>query len=94
MIIGTCTIYLSIPSAHSLKDKRRILKSVIARVRNKFNVSIAEVADNDYWQSATLGVACVANGQKHVHRTLAAVVTYIEQTRLDVSLVDYEIEMC
>ena len=93
MIIGTCTIHLSIPSAHSLKDKRRILKSVIARVRNKFNVSIAEVAENDYWQSATLGVACVANGQKHVHRTLAAVVTYIEQTRLDASLVDYEIEM-
>ena len=94
MIIGACTIYLSIPSAHSLKDKRRILKSVIARVRNKFNVSIAEVADNDYWQSATLGVACVANDQEHVHRMLASVVTYIEQTRLDASLVDYEIEMC
>ena len=93
MIIGTCTIYLSIPSAHSLKDKRHILKSVIARVRNKFNVSIAEVADNDYWQSATLGVACVGNGQEHVHRSLTAVVTYIEESRLDASLLDYEIDM-
>jgi len=93
VIVGICTIYLSVPSAHSLKDKRRVLKSVIARVQNKFNVSIAEVADNDFWQSATLGVVCVANGQERVHRTLSAVANYIDHTRLDASLVDYEIEI-
>ena len=93
MNVGICTVYLSIPSAHSPKDKRRVLKSVIARIRNKFNVSVAEVADNDYWQSATLGITCVANDQEHVHRTLSSVVTYIENTRLDTDLVDYKIEM-
>jgi len=93
LIVGTCTIYLSIPSALSLKDKRRVVKSAIARVRNRFNVSIAEVADNDHWQSATIGVACVANRRERVHTVLASVVDYVERTRLDAHLVDYEIEI-
>lgn len=93
MIIGACTIRLSIPFAHSLKEKRRVVRSVIARIRNQFNVSIAEVGANDYWQSATLGVTCVANSPEHVHGMLASVVSYIERTRLDANLVDYEIEI-
>ncbi len=93
MIIGACTIHLDIPSAHSLKEKRRVVKSVIARIRNEFNVSIAEVADNDYWQSATLGVTCVANRQKHVHAVLTAVVSHIERMRLDANLADYDIQI-
>jgi uncharacterized protein YlxP (DUF503 family) len=60
MVIGTCTIELHIPGNGSLKGKRRVTKSIIARVYNKFNVSIAEVGNQDLWQSATLGVACVS----------------------------------
>ena len=93
MTIGSCTIQLSIPSAHSLKDKRRVVKSAMARIRNKFNVSIAEIGANDHWQTAVLGVACVSNGQEQAHKLLAAVVSYLERIRLDAYLVDYEIEI-
>ena len=66
---------------------------MIARVRNRFNVSIAEVGENDYWQSAVLGVACVANSREHVHGTLTAVAGFVERIRADATLVDYEIEI-
>lgn len=93
MIIGTCIIELRIPGNGSLKGKRRVVKSVIARVHNEFNVSIAEVDDQDLWQSAVLGVACVSNGTDRVHRTLSKVVEWIETYRPDVQVVDYQIEM-
>jgi uncharacterized protein YlxP (DUF503 family) len=93
MIIGTCIIELRIPGNGSLKGKRRVIKSIIARVHNEFNVSVAEVDDQDLWQSAVLGVACVSNGAGHVHRTLSKVVEWIERNRPDVQVVDYGIEM-
>jgi uncharacterized protein YlxP (DUF503 family) len=93
MIIGTCIIELHIPGSGSLKGKRRVLKSVMARVHNQFNVSIAEVDNHDRWQSATLGVACVSNGSDYVHGLLTKVVEWIETNRPDVEVVDYRIEM-
>jgi uncharacterized protein YlxP (DUF503 family) len=60
MVIGSCTIELHIPGNGSLKGKHRVTQSIIARVHNEFNVSIAEVGNQDLWQSATLGVACVS----------------------------------
>jgi len=93
MVIGTCIIELSIPAAHSLKEKRRVLKSIITRVQNEFNVSIAEVDSNDAWQSAALGVACVSNSANHVHSTLTKVINMIEKSRFDVEVVDYKIEI-
>lgn len=93
MIIGTCTIELRIPGNGSLKGKRRVLKSIMARVHNQFNVSIAEVSNHDLWQSATLGVACVSNGSDHVHRLLTKVIEWIETNRPDVEVVDYRIEI-
>jgi len=62
MIIGACEITLHLPESHSLKDKRQVIKSVMARVRNQFEVAIAEVEDQDLWQSAKLGVSCVSRG--------------------------------
>lgn len=93
MVIGSCTITLHIPAARSLKDKRHVIKSVVARVRNEFNVSIAEVASQDSWQLAVLGVACVSSSQRYAHGQLEAVVRFIEQQRPDAPLVSYEIEM-
>jgi len=93
MVIGTCTIELHIPGNGSLKGKRRVIKSIIARVHNEFNVSIAEVDNQDLWQSATLGVACVSNGSDYVHGLLTKVVEWIEHNRPDVQVVDYEIEI-
>ena len=69
------------------------MKSAMARIRNKFNVSIAEIGANDHWQTAMLGVACVSNSQEHAHKLLSAVVSYLERIRLDAYLVDYEIEI-
>jgi uncharacterized protein YlxP (DUF503 family) len=76
MIIGTCIIELHIPGNGSLKGKRRVVKSIIARVHNEFNVFIAEADNQDLWQSATLGVACVstrrgATGAGANHRSQA-----------------------
>lgn len=93
MVVGICTIRLDLPASESLKDKRSVLKSVMARVRNQFNVSIAEVGDNDRWQSAVLGVAAVSNDSAYAEGLLGRVVQWIEESRLDVTLVDYEIEL-
>ncbi len=72
------TLELHIPQARSLKDKRHVVKSIVDGVRAKFNVSIAELDNLDLHQSATLGVACVANDSAHVHRVLEAVRSAIE----------------
>ncbi len=93
MIIGVCTITLHLPMAFSLKDKRRVVKSVIARVRNEFNVSIAEVESHDIWQEAVLGVSCVSTSQRYAHGQLEALVRFIESRRPDVPLFSYKIEM-
>lgn len=93
MVVGVCTIRLDLPESSSLKDKRSVLKSLMARVHNQFNVSIAEVAENDSRQSAVLGVAAVSNDPAYAEGLLGRVVQWIDETRLDVSLVDYEIEL-
>ena len=93
MVIGLCTIELHLPASNSLKDKRSVLKSVIRRIRNEFNVSIAEVDDQDVWRSALLGVVTVSNDRAYAHGLLTQVVNWIERNRLDAELVDYQIEM-
>lgn len=86
-------ITLHLPAAHSLKEKRQVVKSLVTRVRNEFNVSIAEVASHEAWQRAVLGVVCVSTSQQHVHQQLESVVRFLEKRRPDIPLVDYEIEM-
>jgi uncharacterized protein YlxP (DUF503 family) len=93
MVIGVCTIQLELPAAFSLKDKRQILQSLIRRIHNEFNVSIAEVDKQDIWQNATLGVACVSTSAAYAHGLLTKVVAKIEDLRMDLVLLDYEIEM-
>lgn len=78
MIIGVLTVDLFLGEANSLKEKRRVLKSVIDRIRNRFNVSVAEVAEQDTWQRSTIGISFISCEQAHVHQVLAAVVRFIE----------------
>lgn len=92
MHIGVCTIYLRLYESDSLKDKRRVIKSIKDRVRNKFNVSIAEIEDLDKWQRATLGVVCVSKDAKFANSVLSNVINLIEEVDL-VELADYEIEI-
>ncbi len=76
-----------------MKGKRQVLKSLLARLRNKFNVSAAEVGSHDSWQMVSLGVSCVTNEERHAHQVLASVISFIESERLDAELLDYETEI-
>ena len=70
IIVGLCTVELFIPDSQSLKDKRQVLLSLKDRLRDKFNLSVAEVDGQDLWQKAVLGLACVANETRHVNQVL------------------------
>lgn len=70
MIVGVCTVELFIPEGHSLKGKRQVLQGLKNRLREKFNLSVAEVGEQDLWQKAILGLACVANESVHVNQVL------------------------
>jgi uncharacterized protein YlxP (DUF503 family) len=92
-MVGVCHIRLRLPDNHSLKGKRQVVKSLVARLHNTFAVSVAEVEDNEAWQLASLGVACVSNSSAHADEVLANVVRFIEATRPDVELLDYDVEV-
>lgn len=93
MIVGVIELTLHLPESHSLKDKRQIITSLMARVRQRFEVAIAEVEENDRWQLAKLGASCVSNSRHHVDEVLNHVRRYIEETRPDISVTDAEIEI-
>ncbi len=92
MNLGVCSLTLRLPENESLKGKRKVIKSVITRVRNTYNVSIAEVDDQDVWQLTTLGIVCVSNDAQQNNRVLSKIVEFVNQSRLDIEVVDYEIE--
>ena len=93
MVIGACTLELHIPGNGSLKGKRQIVRSLVARLRNEFNISVAEVGALDAWQSAIIGVVCVSNDSDYAHGQLTRVAHWVETSRLDCDLVDYQIEI-
>jgi uncharacterized protein len=80
MTVGTARVTLYLEGSNSLKDKRHVVRSLTARVRNKFNAAIAEVEDLDDLRVATLGLACVSNNAAHADEMLATVVAFIERT--------------
>jgi uncharacterized protein len=92
MFIGVCTIEMHIPESGSLKTKRHSLKSLKDRIRAKFNVSVAEVDDNDLWQKASLAVAAVSNDRSHLNQTLDHVLNLVRSVP-EVNLLDYHIEI-
>ena len=92
MIVGLCTIELQVPGSASLKEKRRVIKSVVDRVRDRFNVSIAEVDHQDSWQLATLAVVCVSTDRGYAHGLLERIVREISDGRFDLVLLRYETE--
>lgn len=92
MIVGRLELILGIPAARSLKDKRRLVKSLITRINNRHNASVAEVGDNDKWQTCRLGVAVVSNRSDHVHSQISAIVRMVEREQ-EMFVVDYSIEV-
>jgi uncharacterized protein YlxP (DUF503 family) len=93
MNVGACGVSLRLPGNLSLKGKRRVLKSIITQVRSRFNVSVAEVDDNDLWQLATIGICCVSNDNRHTNEILSKVVDFIANGRFEVEILKYEIEI-
>jgi len=78
MVIGVCRLDLMIRENHSLKEKRRIVKQIVDRVKHRFNVSIAEVGNNDLWQSAQIGLCMVSNDRRFTNEALDKIVDFIE----------------
>lgn len=78
MVIGIAKVKIYAPWVHSLKEKRMVVKSLCSRVKNKFNVSIAEVEDQDIHQSIVLGFACVSNDNAHADQVIDTVIAFIE----------------
>lgn len=93
MVIGSCTIDLEIAESGSLKSKRRVVKSISARLRHDFNVAVAEVDKHDVWQEARLGVVCVSTDAGHAHGLLTKAVESVARMRVDAHVLDYQIEI-
>ncbi|MFC2034677.1 DUF503 domain-containing protein [Chloroflexota bacterium] len=93
MNVGICQIKVRLPENLSLKEKRRVLKSITARVGNKYNVSVAEVDDQNLWQLATVGISCVSNNKQHANEVLSRVVDFITNSRFDIEILNYKIEI-
>ena len=92
MVIGLLTLQLHFPGARSLKDKRQALRSLEQRVRNRHNVSLAEVDHQDLWQRATLAVVAVNTDQPHLESTLSAVAAEAATAR-EIELLDQQLEI-
>ena len=92
MVVGILTIELYLGEATSLKGKRRVLKSLLDRLKSRFNISVAEVGRMDNWQHSTVGVSVVSNEQSHAHQMLSAVVRFIEASGT-VEIIDFETEI-
>lgn len=78
MLVGTLFIEVYIPGAGSLKEKRQVVKSVLRRVQHRFNVSIAEVNNEDKWQRANIAVSMVGDNWDHIERQLQLLINFLD----------------
>ena len=78
MIIGICTCEIYIFNANSLKSKRSVIKSIIEKSKNRFNISIAEVGENDKWQKSIIAFSTISNDQRLVEETIEKVINFLD----------------
>jgi uncharacterized protein len=93
MVIAACRLRLYLPGCSSLKEKRGLLKPLLARLHREFNIAAAEVDLHDVWQSAELALVAVANDSALVQSELQHIVRWIEHNRPEVEVVDAPIEL-
>ena len=91
MMVSSLRMKLYAPNCHSLKDKRMIVKSLINRTRNKFNVSIAEIEEQDYYQTIVIGAACVSSSRVQANAVLDEVMRFVEGNT-DAEIIDFLFE--
>jgi len=92
MFVATCVVKLNLNGVRSLKEKRRILKSILARLAREFNLAVAEVDCQDLWQTAVIGLVSVGNSERYLHGLMEKAVGWIELNRPDVPIDAYTIE--
>ena len=93
MHVGVARLELHLAENDSLKGKRMVVRSITQRVRNRFNVAIAEVDTQDAHRLATLAIVCVSEDRRHSNEMLDKVVDYIESQRLDAEVGDVQLEL-
>lgn len=93
MKIAILTLHLRFPENHSLKAKRRLLKPLLARLHREFNVSAAEVGQQDAWKDALVACALVSNSEGHATRSLQKIAGWMERNWPNIYLIDEEIEI-
>ncbi|HAG07715.1 MAG: hypothetical protein XD69_0327 [Clostridia bacterium 62_21] len=92
VFVGVLTVELFCHAAMSLKDKRRVLRSLLDRLRGRYNVACAEVDGHDRWQVATIGIASVSNSANHLQDLLAGVLRFI-QSSVELEVMDHQVEI-
>lgn len=92
MTVGILQVALFIHDSHSLKEKRMVLHSLKARLRNHFNVAVAQIKDEDKWQKSTLAIVGVEKDRKNMDSTLCRIINFVD--RFDgIHLMDHEMEL-
>lgn len=91
MIVAIARITLHIPENHSLKGKRKVIRSLVDRVRHRFHAAIAEVDDHDLWQQAQLGLALVSNDAKLLEGSLTKIMQFMEDQHT-AQIIDSQVE--
>ena len=82
MVVGTLRIEFRIQDNHSLKGKRKVVRSMVDRLKHRFNASVAEVGSNDNWQKIELGLCAVGNDRRHIESTLGNIVSFVDSLYL------------
>lgn len=90
--VAVGTVELHLPEVDSLKGKRHVLKGLKERVRNRFEVAVAEVDHHDTWQRATLAVACVSHDSRHANEVVSKALDFIE-ANVDGRVIDMAVEI-
>ena len=93
MHVGAARVILRLPENDNLKGKRRVVRSITSRLREKFNVSVAEIDDLDQWQTLTIGICCVSNDGRHANSSISNVIQYLEKITSGLELLDIEVEI-
>jgi len=92
MTVGILRVALFIQGSNSLKEKRMVLHSLKARLRNNFNLAVAQIGDEDKWQKSTLAIVGVERDRKNMNGVLSGVINFIEGFN-DVNLINHEMEL-
>jgi uncharacterized protein YlxP (DUF503 family) len=92
MFVGVIQLELSIPWAMSLKDKRQVVRSLKDRLRNTFNLAVAEVGENEAWRTAVIGMTTVGNDAKFIRSVCDKIVHWVEEN-CEATVEDYEVEV-